>query len=51
MQREYSGTAVAIDVFAFDPLTYRRENRWKTEHGVLAFQNEVLKYVYYRLTY
>ena len=51
VRREFSGTAVAIEVLAFDPPAYRRENWWKTEHGVLAFQNEILKYVYYRLTY
>jgi hypothetical protein len=51
VRREFSGTAVATEVLAFDPPAYRRENWWKTEHGVLAFQNEILKYVYYRLAY
>ncbi len=50
-RRELAGSGVAIDVLAFDPPAYRRENWWKTEQGVLAFQNEILKYVYYRLMY
>jgi hypothetical protein len=51
-QREFSGTGVRIEVPSFDPSTgYSRENWWKTEGGLIAFQNEVLKYLYYRLKY
>ena len=49
-RREFSGTAVKIVVLSFDSPFTRRE-WWKTEHGVVAFQNEVLKYIYYRLKY
>jgi uncharacterized SAM-binding protein YcdF (DUF218 family) len=54
-RREFSGTAVKIVVLSFDPPYlppyFTRREWWKTEHGVVAFQNEVLKYIYYRLKY
>jgi uncharacterized SAM-binding protein YcdF (DUF218 family) len=53
-QREFSGTAVRIEVPSFDPPSgygYSRAEWWKTEQGVITFQNEVLKYFYYRLKY
>ncbi len=51
-RREFSGTAVRIEVPSFDPpRNYSRANWWKTEFGVVAFQDEVLKYLYYRLKY
>lgn len=49
---EFAGTGVRIEVPSFDPpRLYTRAEWWKTEDGVLAFQNEVLKYLYYRLKY
>jgi uncharacterized SAM-binding protein YcdF (DUF218 family) len=51
-RREFSGTAVRIEVPSFDPARdYTSAEWWKTEAGVIAFQNEVLKYLYYRLKY
>jgi hypothetical protein len=50
-RREFSGTNVRIEVPAFEPQTYSRADWWKTEQGLVAVQNEVLKYVYYRLKY
>src|SRR5262249_51504043 len=50
-RREFSGTAVKIVVLSFDSPHFTRREWWKTEHGVVAFQNEVLKYIYYRLKY
>lgn len=52
LRREFAGTAVQIEVPSFDPpKEYTRANWWKTELGVISFQNEVLKYLYYRLKY
>jgi hypothetical protein len=52
LQREFSGTAVRIEVPSFDPPRgYSRAEWWKTEVGVITFQNELLKYIYYRLKY
>lgn len=48
----FSNTAVRIEVPSFDPSRdYTRAEWWKTEAGVVTFQNEVLKYFYYRLKY
>jgi hypothetical protein len=50
--RELSGSAITIQVPSFEqPSYYTRSEWWKTEYGVMAFQNELLKYVYYRLKY
>jgi len=50
-RREFSGTTVSIEVPSIEPPDYTRRDWWKTEHGLVAFQNEVLKYIYYRLKY
>jgi uncharacterized SAM-binding protein YcdF (DUF218 family) len=47
-RREFSGMAVRIEVPSVDPPGYTRWDWSKKEH---AFQNEVLKYIYYRLKY
>jgi uncharacterized SAM-binding protein YcdF (DUF218 family) len=50
-RHQFFGTAVSIEVPSFEPPSYTRRDWWKTEQGLIAFQNEVLKYVYYRLKY
>lgn len=50
-RREFSGTAVRIEVPSVEPPGYTRWDWWKKEQGLVAFQNEVLKYIYYRLRY
>jgi uncharacterized SAM-binding protein YcdF (DUF218 family) len=50
-RREFFGTAVSIEVPSFEPPDYARRNWWKTENGPVVFQNEVFKYIYYRLKY
>lgn len=51
-RREFAGTGVRIEVPSVDPARYyTRADWWKTEQGVISFQNEVLKYLYYRLKY
>jgi uncharacterized SAM-binding protein YcdF (DUF218 family) len=51
-RREFAGTGVRIEVPSFDPSRlYSRADWWKTEDGVISFQNEILKYLYYRLKY
>ena len=51
-RREFAGTGVRIEVPSFDPpRLYTRADWWKTEDGVIEFQNEVLKYLYYHLKY
>jgi uncharacterized SAM-binding protein YcdF (DUF218 family) len=50
-RREFFGTAISIEVPSFDPPGYTRWDWWKTEKGLVAFQTEFLKYIYYRLKY
>jgi uncharacterized SAM-binding protein YcdF (DUF218 family) len=45
------GNDAAILVPAVNPPEYLRDNWWKNERGVIGFQNEVMKYLYYRLKY
>ena len=48
---EFSGTTVRIEVPSFEPPRYTRWDWWKTEEGLIAFQNELMKYIYYRWKY
>jgi uncharacterized SAM-binding protein YcdF (DUF218 family) len=50
-RHEFFGMAVSIEVPSVEPPGYTRWDWWKTEQGLLAFQNEFLKYIYYRLKY
>jgi hypothetical protein len=50
-RHEFSEKSVRIEVSSFEPERYSRAEWWKTEDGMIAFQNEVLKYIYYRLKY
>jgi uncharacterized SAM-binding protein YcdF (DUF218 family) len=45
------GEGATVLVPALDPPEYRDGDWWQDEKGVVAFQNEVLKYLYYRLRY
>ncbi len=50
LHREFGGDA-AIRVVALDPPDYDRTNWWRHEGGLIAFQNEFIKYLYYRANY
>jgi uncharacterized SAM-binding protein YcdF (DUF218 family) len=50
-RHEFSGTGVIIEVPSVESQNYTRWDWWKTEHGVIAFQNEFMKYLYYRWQY
>jgi uncharacterized SAM-binding protein YcdF (DUF218 family) len=50
LRHVFGDDAVTL-VPAVDPLDYSRDNWWSNENGVVTFQNEVIKYVYYRLKY
>lgn len=50
LRREFGGDAVTR-VVALNPLEYDRTNWWRHEGGVIAFQNEFIKYLYYRANY
>jgi uncharacterized SAM-binding protein YcdF (DUF218 family) len=48
---EVFGDTVAIRVPALDPIKYHSNDWWQHEAGLIGFQNEVLKYIYYRFKY
>ena len=50
-QREFAGRGVRIEVPSYETRYYTKAEWWKTSDGLIAFQNEVIKYVYYRLHY
>jgi uncharacterized SAM-binding protein YcdF (DUF218 family) len=50
LQHVFGNDAVIL-VPAINTPDYQRDNWWTNERGVIAFQNEVLKYLYYRLKY
>jgi uncharacterized SAM-binding protein YcdF (DUF218 family) len=45
------GDNTVIRVPALDPPEYRDGDWWRHEQGIIGFQNEVIKYVYYVLKY
>jgi uncharacterized SAM-binding protein YcdF (DUF218 family) len=45
------GNDVIIRVPALNPPNYRCDDWWRHEEGVVSFQNEVIKSVYYHLMY
>jgi uncharacterized SAM-binding protein YcdF (DUF218 family) len=49
-RRELSGKP-SIEVAPFAPPEYTRDDWWKTEIGSAKFQDEILKYIYYRWKY
>jgi uncharacterized SAM-binding protein YcdF (DUF218 family) len=51
-QRQFSGMPVQIEFPSFDPPSgYTKAEWWRTDVGVVTFQNEIVKYLYYRLKY
>jgi uncharacterized SAM-binding protein YcdF (DUF218 family) len=51
LARELATSGVVVRVPAVDDPAYSSSHWWKDEKGLVAFQNEVLKYIYYRLKY
>lgn len=51
LQHEFAGTGTQVKVLALDDPDYTTADWWKNEKGLLSFQNEVIKYVYYRFKY
>ena len=49
--RNFHGTGVRIEVSSFEPEGITRAEWWKTHQGLIAFQTEVIKFIYYRLKY
>ena len=51
MQHTFAGTGVRIQVPALASSEYSLEQWWHEERGRGAFENEIIKYIYYRLKY
>jgi uncharacterized SAM-binding protein YcdF (DUF218 family) len=49
--REFNGDTARFRIAAIEPHGYARGKWWKSEAGLIAFQNEIMKYLYYRLRY
>jgi uncharacterized SAM-binding protein YcdF (DUF218 family) len=50
LRRVFAGK-VDIRVPALDPIGYGRDDWWKKENGIIGFQNELMKYLFYRVKY
>jgi uncharacterized SAM-binding protein YcdF (DUF218 family) len=51
LDKQLGSIGTRIEVQALAPLEYDVDNWWRHEAGVIAFQNEVIKYLYYRAKY
>jgi uncharacterized SAM-binding protein YcdF (DUF218 family) len=51
IEHELAGTGIQVQVPALDDPNYSPSDWWKDEKGIVEFQNEVIKYLYYRLKY
>jgi hypothetical protein len=49
--REFAGSAVHVEIAAIEPSKYSRAEWWHSKLGLIDFQNEFMKYLYYRLKY
>jgi uncharacterized SAM-binding protein YcdF (DUF218 family) len=47
-RKQLKGSGAQIHVHAVQPVEYSVANWWKHEEGLIAFQNELIKYLYYR---
>ena len=48
---ELRDTPVKIYISAVDPVRYKMNNWWQNEEGLIQFQNEIIKSVYYWFEY
>jgi uncharacterized SAM-binding protein YcdF (DUF218 family) len=51
LKRAFAGAQVRVQVAMVGSAEYTPADWWQHEEGVIAFQSEVIKYVYYRLKY
>jgi hypothetical protein len=49
--RELAPAGIHVIVQAVAPLEYGIDNWWQHEEGLIGFQNEAIKFIYYRLRY
>ena len=51
LNREFAGLKTSLRIVALDDPEFSRTDWWKNESGVISFQNEIIKYMYYRLKF
>jgi uncharacterized SAM-binding protein YcdF (DUF218 family) len=51
LDKEAAASGVHVHVLALAPLEYGVDDWWRHAEGVVAFQNEIIKYLYYRTRY
>ncbi len=49
--RTFEGQGIDVRVVAADPIDYELDRWWTSEAGLIDFNNEIIKYIYYRLVY
>src|SRR5262245_50500006 len=49
--RKFAGSSVRVEIPSVEAPGYTRAAWWQTDAGMIAFQNEIMKYLYYRLKY
>jgi len=50
-RRQLNGIGTKVELHAITPKEYSITNWWRREQGLIAFQNEVIKSVYYQIKY
>ena len=50
-RKELGSTGAQVLTVAAPPLKYDASNWWRTEQGLIEFQNELIKYAFYHLKY
>jgi uncharacterized SAM-binding protein YcdF (DUF218 family) len=51
LNHELATTGTAVRVVALDDPLFSRAAWWKSDIGIISFQNETIKYIYYRIAY
>jgi uncharacterized SAM-binding protein YcdF (DUF218 family) len=51
LERALAGTGTVVQIQALEHPAYSHSDWWKTHNGLIAFQSEVIKYLYYRYVY
>jgi uncharacterized SAM-binding protein YcdF (DUF218 family) len=51
LNKQLGQVGAEVEIQALPPLEYGIDDWWKDERGVISFQNEIIKYLYYRVRY
>jgi uncharacterized SAM-binding protein YcdF (DUF218 family) len=51
LNKQLGQVGAQAEIQALPPLEYGIDDWWKDERGIITFQNEIIKYLYYRVRY